>query len=414
MHEYTKYFKSEPGFERFIRELYRKYELTGKITGTIKLNKITKIESITLSRFLGEALPENEDVKISVRKITKIMENSRYPDFEWTTLISEYLGINISTKRERKELQNQKETKFFQTIIKSNDGRGNKWLQDVIENKQNPYIILHKQYQKDPQKLEIELHNILELVNNLPKDNVLLSIFASTFTKDPHYLDLDNHHSNLFFYALTYFNKSTYPNTREEKIKLLAKFHINIDNLSNFVLTYDLQSDKNYINEFTKEGQTLILNIQNILNSTYFDSSKKKVFIFENPSILTEIIVQSIPCSVVIAGGFPNNSVYLLLDKLVETGNTLFYNGDFDPEGIWIANKLKEKYDDHLVLFCYSKEDYEKCISKEAISEKRLKKLENITTKELQNMKTLLLHNKKSAYQENNKERLISFIKNQQ
>ena len=51
MHEYTKYFKSEPGFERFIRELYRKYELTGKITGTIKLNKITKIESIILPNY---------------------------------------------------------------------------------------------------------------------------------------------------------------------------------------------------------------------------------------------------------------------------------------------------------------------------------------------------------------------------
>ena len=52
--------------------------------------------------------------------------------------------------------------------------------------------------------------------------------------------------------------------------------------------------------------------------------------------------------------------------------------------------------------------------AKEKISEKRLKKLENITTKELQNIKTLLLHNKKPAYQENNKENLVSFIRKQQ
>ena len=53
MHNYTKYFKENPGFDRFINKLYIKYQSLSKFSGTIKLDKITLEESTTLSRFFG-------------------------------------------------------------------------------------------------------------------------------------------------------------------------------------------------------------------------------------------------------------------------------------------------------------------------------------------------------------------------
>ena len=146
------------------------------------------------------------------------------------------------------------------------------------------------------------------------------------------------------------------------------------------------------------------------MNIKSFNGINKKVFIFENPSILSEIIANGLNISVIITSGFINLSVYLLLDKLVESGNKLYYNGDFDPEGLLIANKLKEKYDKNIEFICYTKDDYYNCISHNIVTKKRLNKLQNVNVEELDTIKHLLICNNKAAYQENNKERIIKVI----
>ncbi len=115
---------------------------------------------------------------------------------------------------------------------------------------------------------------------------------------------------------------------------------------------------------------------------------------------------------IIISGGFPNTCVYLLLDKLIKSGCKLYYNGDFDPEGLLIADKLKEKYQNNLELICYDEENYYRCKSNQTISTARLKKLSNIKAPELLEIKEKILQNKCAGYQENNKEHLVAILKN--
>ncbi len=290
------------------------------------------------------------------------------------------------------------------------DSIGSKWLKEIIATKQNPYKLIHQKYKKNKSLLKKELMNTINLINNLPQEKMLLPIYASIYTQDPHYLDLDNPNGTLYFYCLSFIENIDFPNSRKDKIKLLSKFHIEIDNLSNYVLTFNLLSNKDYLNQFSKNKESLILNIQNIVTTKSFDTKTKQVFIFENPSILNEIISQNIDCSVIISGGFPNTSVYLLLDKLLETGNSLYYNGDFDPEGLLIADKLKEKYQEKINLFCYEEVDYQNCISNKKLSDKRLKKLVKVTAVDLQQIKKILQKEKYAAYQENNKNNILNSI----
>lgn len=425
MHNYTKYFIEKKGFSRFINKLYEKYQTLSKFSGTIKLTNLTEEEARDLSRFFGTNYQQGTTITIQIKKFLNIMNNSKYEDFDIQTLVEEYLEIKLTTKKEELLKENNEELKFYQDIINNididinnyelknnnNNSIGTKWLKDIITNNLPPYKLIHQRYNKNKLSLKKELINIIKLIDNIPKnEKILLPIYSSIITKDPHYLDLDNNHINLYFYALSYINKVNYPNTREEKIKLLSKNNIEIDNLTNYVLTYNLLSDKEYINLFSKNKQSLILNIQNILNTNYFDTKSKKVFIFENPSILTEIISRNIDTSIIISSGFPNLSVYLLIDRLISRGNTIYYNGDFDPEGLLIANKLKEKYSNNLILFCYDEIDYNNCISNKKINDKRLNKLSKVNALELTKIKKLLLNNKYSAYQENNKERIIDYI----
>ena len=409
MHKYTEYFKSNKGFDRFIEKLYKKYQSLSKFSGTIKLNNLSLEESISLSRLFGITYKENDSIVISIKKFIQIMNNSKYEDFDINVLIQDYKNIKLITNKEKQNNLKKQEDNYYKSII-NDDSLGCNWLENTISKKNKTYKLIHQRYNKNKVELKKELINITTLINNLPKEKTLLSIFSSTLIGDPHYLDLDNNHSSLFFYALSYVDKSIYPTTRENKIKLLSKYNIEIDNLSNYVLTYNLLSDKEYINKFSENNESLILNIQNILTTNYFDTKSKKVFIFENPSILTEIIIKKINCSVIISSGFPNISVYLLIDKLIETGNVLYYNGDFDPEGLLIADKLQNKYKNKLKLFCYKKQDYENCISNNNIDKKRLNILEKIYNKDLLIIKKLLIDNKLSGYQENNKEKIINYI----
>lgn len=400
MKEYTKYFKDKKGYDRFITKIYEKYQSISRFSGTIKLNCLNDEEACALSRLFGENYNSGDDVKISIKQFLKIMDKSKFKDFDITTFITEYLNVSLLTNKELKSNLIIAEDNFYQELIKDN-----LMLKKII-NKDN--LLIHHRYVKNKQKLKNDLINIINLLNHLPKEKTMISLYAATYTKDPHYLDLDSKTSNLFISCLSILDNIDFPNTREDKIKLLYKHNIEMDNLSNYVLTYNLLSSRKWINDLSKE--TLILNIQNILNTNSFDSKLKKVFIFENPSILTKILYSDIDISVIISGGFPNNAVYLLIDKLIENGNKIYYNGDFDPEGLIIANKLKNKYQDKLELFCYDKIDYDNCKSNKIISNKRLNKMAQINDSKLIIIKDQLLKNKLAAFQENNN-RIINYLK---
>lgn len=408
MHEYSKYFKENIGFSRFIQKLYEKYQSFSKFSGTIKLSNLSEEEATSLSRFFGVTYKNGDSIAISIQKFIRIMENSKYEDFDIYVLVEECLETKLVTKKEEIEIKKNVEDEFYRSIIGKD--KGSLWLRNVVEKKILPYSILQKRYNKDKKILKKDLLNIIALINHLPQERVMLPIFSSQITKDPHYLDLDTSTSNLFLYALSYFDDCLYPVSREEKVKLFSKYNLEIDVLSNYVLTFNLLTEKDYINCFSKNGESLILNIQNIIDIEKFDTVGKKVFIFENPSMLMEILAKKMDVAVIISGGFPNSSVYLVLDKLLKSHNMLYYNGDFDPEGLLIAAKLKEKYQDKLELFCYTELDYENCVSKNKVSLSRLNKLSKVDLEDLMVIKNLLVQKGLAAYQENNKERICEFI----
>ncbi len=409
MHSYTEYFKNNKGFVRLMEGLLKKYKSLGTFSGIIKINNLTSEEANALSRFLGVSLVSGEDISIKVKQFLKIMSNSKYYDFDINVLVKEYFNIELISNKDDKSKKESEELKFYDELTLDNS-LGSRWLRDTVSSKNETYKLIHKRYLQNKINLKKEIVYVQSLINNLPSKKVLLSIYSAKYTQDPHYIDLDSVHSILFFHALSYISKCTYPFTRESKIRLLDKYNIEIDNFSNFVITYNLLTDKDYINSFSKNNESLILNMQNIMNINSLNGINRKVFIFENPSILSEIMENGLNISVIITSGFINLSVYLLLDKLVENGNKLYYNGDFDPEGLLIASKLKEKYGKNIEFICYTKDDYYNCLSQNIATKKRLNKLQSVNIDELEIIKELLICNNRVAYQENNKERIISVI----
>jgi hypothetical protein len=59
------------------------------------------------------------------------------------------------------------------------------------------------------------------------------------------------------------------------------------------------------------------------------------------------------------------------------------YSGDFDPEGLLIADKLKLRYGNKLTLWHYSIEDYKSALSNCPTTLQRMKQVETLKTPEL-------------------------------
>ena len=87
----------------------------------------------------------------------------------------------------------------------------------------------------------------------------------------------------------------------------------------------------------------------------------------------------------------------MLLNK-IKNLDKIYYAGDFDPEGLQIADKLKDLYKDEFML--YDEKYYEKIISDKELDLKRIGKLKSIKDKDLKDICDSLRKYKKAAYQE--------------
>ena len=406
--ELAKYLKSKKGLNRLIIELKNKYISLGRYSGVVTLKKLTKEESIDISNLLGRRINEGETLKTSYKEITKKILETKYSSFNWEELLNSYFDEKIINKKKLLELNDKNEYDFFQNILNNNkDKIYVDELRKIINEKNELYITLKQRYNKDKSKLESDLNKILLLLNNIPQEPTPLPVY-SVITGNPHYLDLNTRECSLFLKFLSYIYKEELPNDNEGKINLLSKINVYTDPISNYVITYKLRGN-NVLDELSDNKEIINLNLLNILKLKEIDTKEKKVYIFENPAMLNSLYELDVP--IIITSGIPNMSLYKVLEKLENSNNELYYNGDFDPEGLLIADKLKKRFH-KLKLFCYEEEDYINSKSKEVISHSRIKKTDRLEEENLQTIKDLLLKNKRSAYQEKNIDRIVKFIKN--
>lgn len=402
------YFKERRGFDRLFTLLKQKYISLNRFSGTVTLKNITEIESKDLSNFFGMTIEQGSTFKTSFAKIEKKLKETKYSDFTWDELFKNYFEKQIVTKKEKSEMFKKEETLFYQRILKQTPEELKSWFETIIQSKNEISQIFLRKYKKNKQSFETELLNLLKIISKTKENNpTSLTILAST-SSNPHFLDLGTSTSNLFFKLTANYYKKKEPKTTIEKIKFLSDLNIYIDTLSNFVIIYNFKSDSELINTFTKEKQPLNLNLNNILTIGKIDTDLKKVLVFENPSMLPVFAKYNIP--IIISYGNPNFAFYKVIEKLIETKNQIYYNGDFDPEGLVIAANICEKFP-QIKLFCYQKEDYFNSKSKNLVSESRLKKLDNIKLPKLKQIKELLKKEKSSAYQEKNIQNIENYIK---
>ena len=388
------YFKKKE-LQVLFQALKEKYVNKGNLTGIISLNIKTEGELKEIEKFIRNGKILNLGInKVKIVDIEKSILQSKYSGISLLEIL-EFLFGSITTKEEKKNKQAENDKILVQEF---KEYFNNSFVDYLIYFENKKIITL---LNKDKNLI----YNVMKAILNLPSKPVRLNVFATVITKDPHYFDVDTKNFNMFMKYLTIYGNFDYPNTREKTEHILNNYNLFTDTFSNTVMIYNIYGE-DYLDILAKREEVVVLNLDNINKLKKLYTLNKKVLIVENPSILSDL--DKTRFGIIVTNGNPNLAVYEVLDKLIE--HEFYYNGDFDPEGLLIADRLKNRYKNLKLLF-YDGIHFEKCASDKVVTDSRIKKLDNIKSKDLEIIKNAIFNSKKVGYQERLIDDIHDYIK---
>lgn len=419
LEECLAYFKARPIYGKLFLKIREKYMSLGHLGGKVILTGLSQEDKQQLGGFFRKDYTDNNSVTISAVFMEKALADSKFSDFSWEEILTAYFEESLIARKEL-ERQRQKARKaYFDGILGQYDMEpGKSWLQGVLAERGEGYQLLMQQYRENPEHLGRILGQVLYSIQEIPfwrfgssfTDRELLAVFAARTTGDPHYYDEGTMAERL----LTAFLKDAFGEAGdiglsgvERKNHLLYKAGLLKDDLSNDTLAYGVHAayhdGKTHegIEGFCQCGEPVRITLSTLgkLGRIWPGTRDNRVYVVENPAVFS-ILVKKYPCCTAICGnGQPRLATLILMDML-QKHCVFLYAGDFDPEGLLIAQRLKERYGEKLHLWNYRVEWYEKYLSKVILDETRLKKLERIYVRELLEMKKAILREKRAAYQE--------------
>ncbi len=405
------YFKSKPGFKRLFQGLKEKYRSLGNLGGVVKLNNLTEDEKEALSGLFRNDYYNKKSANIKVEQIYKALESTKFQGVDLEEVVRGYFKGELISKKEERHLYNSQKDLFFQEILLDfRETKAFEWLDSLLKNRSNAYRLLSQNYDKNKDDLRDKLTLVMEGLNKLSFDRsdlTRLALFSSQISRNPHSFDDNTLVGTILIYGIIYFLEMDYPQSAEDKAEVLYRAGIIKDEISNYTTISGFSAYKNKeIHKgwegFYQNNEPININLWNLSQIDSVFSSSKYVFIFENPTVFSQVLetLKDKKPPLICSYGQLKLASLVLLDKLVNNVEKIYYSGDFDPEGLQIADKLKIRYGEKLILWRLSKEEYHCIKSTKVIESDRMKKLDKIRDKDLQCLAEHIKTEKHAAYQE--------------
>lgn len=379
------------------------------------------MEKDALSGIMKKNYSKNNTISINLTKFQERLDNTKFAGVNLKEIIENYFEEDVISNKETKQKYNDEIKNFFNEILKEEENTfGYEFLKKIIDDKKAEYFNLKKYYNRDKLALKQALHEACKGINNLPDKNTRIPVFASKILGNPHGFDKKNLSGKIFVMLLSYIDGRKNPKNSEELAELYYKYHLLIDDVSNMILCKNIIGIKENGQEhdgmkgFNKANEPLYLTIYNLSTITSVKNNGKynKVMVMENPAVFMEVAerckIKDFP--MVCTYGQVKLAGIILLDLLVNAGFKIYYSGDIDPEGMQIADKLKNRYGENFEFFGFDEETYFRNISDVEISCERINKLK--TVENLRKLCIKMEELRKSAYEEKNICEIAKFIEN--
>lgn len=419
--ECVHYFKERSVYKRLFKKVREKYHSLGYLGGSVTLTGLSQEEKRQLSGFFQKDFSENKSVTISIKLMEKALSDSKFFMLDWLEILENYYGEALATKKEFQQQKEKERNDFFQELLERYQGYlGADWMERCLKEKREGYQILMVQYKEHPKELRNTLELLFSAFQQLPivlqsqqdmmnQQKIEIPVFAARISGNPHFLDWGTLAERLLVLFLMDYSELEYnmkEYSLEERNRLLYDAGLLRDDLSNYTLTYgivaeDLRKEIHKgIQGFLERNEPVQLTLLTVSRLTkVYPKSGKKVYIVENPAVFSALMA-AVPDMTIICGNGQIRTATLVLLDLFQEDVEFWYAGDFDPEGLLIAQRLRKRYGMRLHFWNYRKCWYEKYLSNVKLNDKRKKKLEHIEEEELKEIKDVMQHVGYAAYQE--------------
>lgn len=451
LEECIRYFRERKVYDGLFGKMADKYRSLGHFGGTVRLSGLDTEDCRHLGGFLKKDYEGQKTVTISAAALEKALAESRFADLAWEDILRGDFGSELTGRKEQKLLEDAERERFFAEIIGMEpESPGSLWLGQVLQEKKEGYLLLIKHYREQPEILRGSLLVLLRAIPELPVlaagggvfSHELLAVFAARTTGDPHFFDTGKPGEQLLMcflrsglweslvqersdFSVPRFsgrggedgegfaervdiqNRAVPADFKaEERAALFYRAGLLKDELSNHVLVYGIGAVEKDgrphkgIRGYLEQREPIHLTLMTLGKLAQVSPRRgKHVYMVENPAVFA-MLSKAWPDAAIICGNGQIRLATLVLLDLFGKDTEFWYAGDYDPEGLLIAQRLKERYGERLRFWKYRREFYEKYRSDVRISDKSLKKLDRVYGEELLEIRQAIEQYGKAAYQE--------------
>lgn len=456
------YFRSMPVFERLLSQFCEKYRSYGCFCGSARLNIRSEDEREALEGFFARSYHNQKTATISAQAFRRALEHTRFVELSPEEILGAFAGAPLSGKREEESRRKACIARCWKAAIGQQEAYADceasrQLLHELraVAEKEEPAIssedvpsigaidntahtctseeavtALYRQLMSGRQELvenkllcalTEDLHILvraLEILNRLcvEKRYQYLPVFAAVLFGDPHRLDPGTRDAHLLQLLLQWLEiqrgveadeMNSIPSLRRQARYLSAG--ILLDDVSNYAMLCGVEAIGRDglvhagMAGFAADGAPVNVPLSVITGWAQLRCRDNTLWIVENP------VVYAVLCerfgrtrSLMCMNGQPRLSAWLILRLLRAAGTRVYYAGDFDPEGLCIAEKVQQSLlPGQCVFWHMSEADYRSAQSRKPIEARRMKMLDHLQDSLLKTTAVLIRKQGVAGYQEN-------------
>lgn len=456
------YFRSMPVFERLLSQFCEKYRSYGCFCGSARLNIRSEDEREALEGFFARSYHNQKTATISAQAFRRALEHTRFVELSLEEILEAFAGAPLSGKREEESRRKACIARCWKAAIGQQEAYADceasrQLLHELraVAEKEEPAIssedvpsigaidntahtctseeavtALYRQLMSGRQELvenkllcalTEDLHILvraLEILNRLcvEKRYQYLPVFAAVLFGDPHRLDPGTRDAHLLQLLLQWLEiqrgveadeMNSIPSLRRQARYLSAG--ILLDDVSNYAMLCGVEAIGRDglvhagMAGFAADGAPVNVPLSVITGWAQLRCRDNTLWIVENP------VVYAVLCerfgrtrSLMCMNGQPRLSAWLILRLLRAAGTRVYYAGDFDPEGLCIAEKVQQSLlPGQCVFWHMSEADYRSAQSRKPIEARRMKMLDHLQDSLLKTTAVLIRKQGVAGYQEN-------------
>lgn len=338
-----------PDLSWLVERIRQRLERGGDLRGAITLPDATLQQREAVDRLFGRRSSRGAALTVQLAALESTLRHAELCE-DLRTAVEALTGTIVNRRNERVNLEQQWAHLFEDATHRVAPRQElQRWLEQL-----RTKGILRRLAHGNLVTARNLLDNAMKMVLQFPVHGVPLAEFAAGTAGDSHALDVGRPLGALVVRAAALIGGIDIPTNAEGRRDAWAGVGVLCDELSAPVLVLNLRGDARTMTGralrlHAEHGEPYRLSIRQLLRDPpafEIDTVGRVVHVCENPTVVAaaayRLGARSVP--IVCIEGQPKTAARLLLDQLAAANIELRYHGDFDWDGIRIANLVMKRH----------------------------------------------------------------------